>query len=243
MIHEDVRYKPPRAAYYFPLCKYSIDDLDERRTVSVFFPYPGDQPLERSDFNDDLAYQEYYQSHNEILEDLSHQATRVLRKYADSLPLDVVAIHVDKSGNETLSTNPDDDATEGSHYVPLAEFQRPAHVDVVLRSELIEIERFPGADLVSYPSSSGGVKKAVFKYCAAGHPEVVQRMWAEANILMRLPPHPNLLPLQGLVLEERSRTGIVGIMTPFIPGGTLKFPTDKSRVIKLKWMRQLMKVV
>ncbi len=58
---------------------------------------------------------------------------------------------------------------------------------------------------------------------------------------MRLPPHPNLLPLDRLVLEELYGVGVCGFTTPFIPGGG--FDKNRSRPFKLKWLKQLMGVV
>ena len=57
---------------------------------------------------------------------------------------------------------------------------------------------------------------------------------------MRLPPHPNIVPLDKLVLDK-SQGRIVGFTTPYIHGGTLH--TDNSRIFKLKWLRQLTQVV
>jgi hypothetical protein len=57
---------------------------------------------------------------------------------------------------------------------------------------------------------------------------------------MRLPPHPNIVPLDRLVLDV-PHGSVVGFTTPYVPGGTLD--TDNSRTFKLKWLQQLTRVV
>ncbi|KAJ5969084.1 hypothetical protein N7501_005332 [Penicillium viridicatum] len=43
--------------------------------------------------------------------------------------------------------------------------------------------------------------------------------WDELNIPTSLPPHPNIVPFDRVVLEEESR--VIGFTTKYIPGGTL----------------------
>lgn len=57
---------------------------------------------------------------------------------------------------------------------------------------------------------------------------------------MRLPNHPNIVPVDRIVLDE-VRGGVVGFTTPYIPGGSLQ--DNVTRPFKLKWARQLMQVV
>ncbi|KAG8418349.1 hypothetical protein J3458_005770 [Metarhizium acridum] len=60
------------------------------------------------------------------------------------------------------------------------------------------------------------------------------------NLWMRLPQHPNIVPLDRLVLDEVNGR-VVGFTTLYIPGGTLS--KNKSRTFKLKWLRQLTCVI
>lgn len=57
---------------------------------------------------------------------------------------------------------------------------------------------------------------------------------------MRLPPHPNLVPFNRVVLDEQNGR-LVGFTSIYIPGGTIK--ENKSRTFKLEWLRQLTCVV
>lgn len=57
---------------------------------------------------------------------------------------------------------------------------------------------------------------------------------------MRLPPHPNIVPFERLVLDEL-HGNIVGFTTRHIPGGTIQ--DNSSRTFKLEWVRQLTGVI
>jgi serine/threonine protein kinase len=60
------------------------------------------------------------------------------------------------------------------------------------------------------------------------------------NILIRLPPHPNLVPFDKVVVDELTGR-VVGFTTKYISGGTLE--EDPSRTFKLKYLHQLLDVV
>ena len=57
---------------------------------------------------------------------------------------------------------------------------------------------------------------------------------------MRLPPHPNIVPFDKVVVDELEG-GCVGFTTKYIPGGTLD--ENRSRTFKLKWLHQLIKII
>ncbi|KAH6632108.1 kinase-like domain-containing protein [Chaetomium tenue] len=168
-----------------------------------------------------------------------------LKKYVDNLGPDVTLIHVGLDGNLiSLSSDPVHDNTPSMYYPPSDLVERPAGVQVILRSELRELDRFIGnVDLVSYQAESDDreasvTKTAVFKYY--WNIQFVGKIWDEMNLWLRLSHHPNIVPIDRLVLDE-VRGGVVGFTTIFIPGGTLE--DNVSRTFKLKWCKQLMALV
>ncbi|EGU81443.1 hypothetical protein FOXB_08025 [Fusarium oxysporum f. sp. conglutinans Fo5176] len=64
--------------------------------------------------------------------------------------------------------------------------------------------------------------------------------WKEMNLWMRLPCHPNIVLFDQVVVDELEGR-IVGFTSNYVPGGNLE--ENKSRVFKLKWLQQLIKVV
>ncbi|KAM0512872.1 hypothetical protein ACHAPE_008372 [Trichoderma viride] len=161
-----------------------------------------------------------------------------LMKHIDSLGPDVHAIHLSQDGELiSASTKPEDDHTWCVYYLPLQDVQAPKHVKTVLRSDLLELDRFgPNVDLVSYLPNGDATepKKAAFKYYFLL--QFVYKFWHEMNVWMRLPAHPDIVPFDRLVLDEL-RGCVVGFTSLYIPGGTLS--ENKSRVFKLEWLRQL----
>ncbi|KAK3941455.1 hypothetical protein QBC46DRAFT_407333 [Diplogelasinospora grovesii] len=153
--------------------------------------------------------------------------TGVVRQHIDDVGLNVMAMNVAESGKVTMSTDPQDD-----------DYRLPEHMQTVLRSDLVELDRIAGeVDLISY-ATDPGMKKFVFKYSMGAWS--IDRIWAQIHILGRISCHPNIVPLDRLVLEEISKSGVVGFTTPFIPGGDL---STNPRPFKLKWLTQLMEVV
>lgn len=64
--------------------------------------------------------------------------------------------------------------------------------------------------------------------------------WKELNLWMRLPRHPNVVPFDRIVVDELEGR-VVGFTNSYIPGGNLE--ENKSRVFRLEWLQQLIKVV
>jgi hypothetical protein len=147
-----------------------------------------------------------------------------------------VAILVDGEGNLTFVNEHELDENKSTWYPLLDEYQLPeGAVKTVLRSELTELDRLSvHVDLVSYP----GMEKCVFKY--THHYKGCGSTYQEFQIQARLPRHPNILPLDRLVLDELSGKRVVGFTTPYIAGGDLY--TNKDRPFKLKYLKQLMEV-
>lgn len=81
---------------------------------------------------------------------------------------------------------------------------------IIARSELEELERLmPNVDLVSYDTdaasqSVNGAKRerreVVFRYYF--HMQYLHQRWDEINLWICLPPHPNIVPFDRLVVEE-----------------------------------------
>ena len=57
---------------------------------------------------------------------------------------------------------------------------------------------------------------------------------------MRLPCHPNIVPFDRVVVDELEGR-VVGFTNVYMPGGNLE--ENRSRVFKLEWLQQLIKVV
>lgn len=107
-------------------------------------------------------------------------------------------------------------------------------------SKLQGIDRLgPGVDLLSYEDESGNLHEVVFKFNPLGKPLRLQMAWDELNLLQRLPPHPNLIPFDHIVLEDME-SRVIGFTTKYIPGGTLDNPKVPFR---FEWLQQLIEVV
>lgn len=178
-------------------------------------------------------------------QDSEDVALNYFKKHAESLGPDVTQIHLAPNGDVvSLSTDPMLDTTLTIYYPSLDLIKAPkgVHVQTVLRSDLRELDRFcSNVDLVSYQTTDTTpptTKKAVFKYY--WQEQFMEQRWDELNLWLRLPSHPNIVPLDRVVLDE-VRGGVVGFTTPYISGGNLE--DNASRPFKLKWARQLMQVV
>lgn len=216
MIEEEWRYFAPAGAITpGGPSEWFILDWDQRRIISV--------TMDEEQESEDAA--------------VGH-----LKKHIDALGSDVYAIHVSQDGELiSTSTKPEDDQAWCVYYIPLQDVQCPKHVKTVLRSDLLELDRFgPNVDLVSYLPSGDAteLKRAAFKYYFLL--QFLYKFWHEMNVWMRLPAHPNIVPFDRLVLDEL-QGHVVGFTSLYIPGGTLS--ENKSRVFKLEWLRQLTSVV
>ena len=115
-------------------------------------------------------------------------------------------------------------------------------VELLNRSRMRELERLEvNIDRVEYMVDTGGAittTTAVFKYYFLF--QWVDRWWTEVNILIRIPPHPNIIAFQRLVVDDNTRQ-VIGFTIRYISGGTVQ--ENKSRVFKLIWLVQLMSVI
>ena len=79
-----------------------------------------------------------------------------LSKYVDGLASDVYAIARQPNGEIIISNDPKDDNTLCVYYPPLSLVEAPAHVQVLKRDELKEIDRISAqVDMVVCPRSLG----------------------------------------------------------------------------------------
>jgi len=174
-------------------------------------------------------------------------AIRHLSRHIDTLEPNVRHVQFSLDG-ALLSTSTEIPPDMGDHtdtwYPSIKKASIPEGVESVLWSDLMELDTLgPAVDMVSYKDKTAvngtDSKKAVFKYYFLDY-RFMYHLWDEMNIVMRLPPHPNIMPLDKLVLD-RPQGRIVGFTTRYIHGGTLDM--DNSRIFKLRWLRQLTRVV
>ncbi|KAI1860487.1 hypothetical protein JX265_009886 [Neoarthrinium moseri] len=193
---------------------WHVTDWDQRRVVSVTMD--GEQD------DDSIAIKHY-------------------SRYSSHLSRDIYRIHVSHTG-EIISTytDPENDPTCCVHYPFLHEVFLPEGIQTVRRDELEELDRLgPDVDLVEYPPYLGGpTKKVVFKYYFLW--QYAQWSWKEMNLWMRLPRHPNIVPFDRVVVDELEGR-VVGFTNIYVPGGSLQ--ENQSRVFRLEWLQQLIRVV
>ncbi|CAG8887275.1 unnamed protein product [Penicillium egyptiacum] len=70
-------------------------------------------------------------------------------------------------------------------------------------------------------------------------PMAVQMAWDELNIFNSLPPHPNIIPFDRVVVEDQE-SRVIGFTTKYIPGGTLANP---KILFRFEWLQQVTQVV
>ena len=177
----------------------------------------------------------------EHVEEDEYVSIGYLRKYIDVLNDRVYAINVGRDGQLiSASEDPENDVTNCAYYTPLELFQncRPGPLKAISRFDLVELDRYaPNIDMVSYSDSdSGDVTKGVFKYYI--HGGAAASMWNEINIWSRLPYHPNIVSFDRVVLDDGR---VVGFTSLYLPNGSLA--DNKTRVFKLRWLKQLVQVV
>ncbi|CAG8195598.1 unnamed protein product [Penicillium olsonii] len=165
----------------------------------------------------------------------------VLAQFSDYLSPEVRAVIVDDDGLLTgVSTNPKEDDTLFLAYIPFSLCQSLAGCRTIQYSKLQELDRLgPFIDLVSYEEEYGIPQKVAFKFNVLNKPLRLQMAWDELNILKSLPPHPNIIPFDRVVLEDQE-SRVIGFTTKYIPGGTLANPKISFR---FEWLQQLTRVV
>lgn len=191
--------------------KWLIIDWDQRRSVDVYVPEGVDEEF----------------------------VFKAVDKFINDLPANVVQAELSKDG-ALLSSSSDliRDRSWAPFYAPRTDF--PCHVATVRRCDLTEVDRLGlQVDLTTYYPGPGETRQVVFKYYFTENN--VANWWHEANCVMRMPRHPNIVPFDALVVDMVEGVDrVVGFTTRYIPGGTLS--ENKDRVFKLQYLEQLINV-
>jgi len=166
-------------------------------------------------------------------------ALEAVGKFIDTLSADVVAIELSEDGS-LVSTSSDmtRDRAWIPFYPPRTDF--PRRLPTVRRRDLTELDRLGiQVDLATYSPRPGESRRVVFKYYWTESNVAIS--WHEANCIIRMPRHPNIVPFDALVVDRvEGIDRVVGFTTRYVPGGTLC--EDMSRVFKLKYLEQLIGV-
>ncbi|KAJ5617361.1 hypothetical protein N7537_002475 [Penicillium hordei] len=165
----------------------------------------------------------------------------ILAQFADYLSPEVRAVTVDDDGLLAgVSTDPEEDDTPFVAYIPFSVAESLADCRTIQYSKLHELDRLgPGVDLSSYEDESGIPQKVAFKFNPLDKPQRLKMAWDELNLLKDLPPHPNIVPFDRVVLED-VESRVIGFTTKYIPGGTL----DNTNVpFRFEWLQQLTELV
>ncbi|KAF7891973.1 hypothetical protein EAF00_008275 [Botryotinia globosa] len=165
----------------------------------------------------------------------------MLAQFADCLSPEIRAVDVDNDGLICgVSTDPEEDEALFIAYPPFSTIESLAGCCTIKRSQLKELDRLaPFVDLSSYEDENRNTRMVAFKFNVLEKPLRVQMAWNEMNLLRSLPPHPNLVPFDGVVLED-VESRVIGFTTKYIPGGSLSNPKIPFR---LEWLKQLTEVV
>ncbi|KAL2884567.1 hypothetical protein HOO65_110038 [Ceratocystis lukuohia] len=165
----------------------------------------------------------------------------ILARFADCLSPKVCTVTVDDEGLiSEVSTNPEDDDTLFVAYLPFSTTESLRDCRTIQFSKLQELDRLgPGVDLSTYHDESGIPQKVAFKFNPLAKPRRLKMAWDELNLLKCLPPHPNIVPFDRVVLED-VESRVVGFTTKYIPGGTLDASKPRFR---FKWLQQLTQLV
>lgn len=164
-----------------------------------------------------------------------------LARFADYLSPDVRAVTVDDEGLITeVSNDPEQDDTYFIGYLPFSTTESLHGCSVIQYSKLQELDRLgPGVDLSGYDDESGLPQKVAFKFNPIGKPRRLQMAWDELNLLKILPPHPNIVPFDRVVLED-VESRVIGFTIKYIPGGTLD---NSNQPFRFEWIQQLTQLV
>ncbi|KAJ5468929.1 hypothetical protein N7475_006681 [Penicillium sp. IBT 31633x] len=164
--------------------------------------------------------------------------TSILAQFAGYLSPEVRVITVNDDGLLTgVSTDPEEDDTFFVGYIPFSLCPSLANCPTVYFSQLQVLDRLGlGVDLLSYDD-----KKVAFKFNPLGMPRRLQMSWKEMNLLSKLPPHPNIVPFDRIVLED-VKSRVIRFTTKFIPAGTLE-KADPKRPFRFEWLQQLTRLV
>ncbi|KAL3473067.1 kinase-like domain-containing protein [Aspergillus californicus] len=165
----------------------------------------------------------------------------VFSHFADYLSPEVRAITVDDDGLLVgVSTDPEEDDTPFVAYFPISMLESLVDCRTIKFSQLEELDRLgPFVDLSSYNDESGVPQKVAFKFNVMDKPLRTHMAWKELHLIKSLPPHPNIVPFDRVVLED-VETRVIGFTTKYIPGGSL---SNENIPFRFEWLQQLTRVV
>ncbi len=234
-------------------------DRDSLRVIDVLLRCEGDDDLDpnwdpdsQPNFSNFSWTTEQYEAwlrdndSNEVMWHRAFTTARILRGVIDELPPDVTAVDISDAGKVLwLSTDVELDTAEAGSYFPsLHEYQLARPFKTFFRPQLTEVQRL--GRMVTRVTCTGDTEQgtAVYKCAAHNGGTYGGGVWSEIQVLSRLPPHPHILGLDAIVLEELTGQGIVGFLTRFVSGvQTLNMPQPPGFVFKLRHLRELMAVV
>ncbi|KAI1450139.1 hypothetical protein F5Y02DRAFT_367683 [Annulohypoxylon stygium] len=187
-------------------------------------------------------------------------------KVCQYLSPEVVMIRIDAEGLlQEVTSNPADVdffrentniRTFGDRPTPLLSDTPLSSWPTLQHSQLVELDRLKiNVDVVKVAGESEA--PLAVKYILDDY-SFLKPIWNEMNIQKALQPHPSILPLDRIVLDDKGH--IIGMTTKFIKGAALssedifgmktKFikeagPSsgERTRTIKLKWLKQLTEVL
>ncbi|KAI8952197.1 kinase-like domain-containing protein [Xylaria longipes] len=165
----------------------------------------------------------------------------ILEQFADYLSPEVRAVTVDDDGLiSQVDTDPKEDDTIFIGYLPFSTVESLHDCRTVRYSELQELDRLgPGVDLSSYYDESQNAQEVAFKFNPIGKPRRLQMAWDELHILKSLPPHPNIVPFDRVVIED-AESRVIGFTTKYITGGTFDNP---NRPFRFEYLQQLTRLI
>lgn len=149
--------------------------------------------------------------------------SQILSQFANYLSLEVRAVTMDDDGLLTgMLIDPNEDDTTFLAYLPFSITSSLSNCRVIRYSKLQELDRLgPGVDLSLYEANQEILKRSVLNFNPIPKGRRLQMAWDEVNLLKSLPPRPNIVPFDCVVLEN-VESRVIGFTTKYMPGGTLE---------------------
>lgn len=166
---------------------------------------------------------------------------QIMARFADVISSNIYSVTVDDDGMMTgFSDDPKEDITHFVAYLPFSIVKSLADCRTIQHSKLQELDRLgPDIDLSSYEDEHGVSHKVAFKYNTSPKSRMLHQAWNEVHLLKSLPPHPNLVPFDRVVLDD-VESRIIGFTTKYISGGTLE---ETNIPFRFEWIQQLTQLV
>lgn len=163
-----------------------------------------------------------------------------LNLHIDDVPPDTTMIEVSETGDLVLCTS---DIFEDNAMVPFyPSVSDLPDAPIIRRPELIELDRMGVQVDLTAPGSSPELESSrlAFKYYT--NEGNIAVFWHEMNCLIRIPPHPNIVGFNSLVVDTiDGEDKVVGFTTPFVAGGTIE--DNISRVFGMKHLKHLLEAI